>query len=732
MCLGRVRRRHARGLEFRTGHLQESPAGVRPPPRGRSYRDGSRATPHRINSFGFRLAILIAALVTLAGGVGAATANPALKVVRFHGYRVTVPATWPVINLSADPSACVRFDRHAVYLGTPGAREACPGTAIGRAEAILIEPAPRAAAARRAVLAQAPVSGTAFLVPSAGVIVVATWAGHPSVIARAVGHAVRASVPAGAPRLGVANIALRGASINAGNAPTTTLGFDTCAAPSLAAMNAWASSPYRTVGVYLGGVNSACAQPNLTAAWVGAVTGAGWRLIPTYVGYQGVGACGGGCASITASKATAEGIAAANDAATKAAALDLPPGNPIYDDMEQYSRGGANTTAVMAFLSAWTTQLHVDGYTSGVYSSASSGISDLVAAVGTGMVEPDELWIADWNNLHSASDPYVPAGDWADHQRLHQYEGGHDETYGGTTLDIDNDYIDGATAGSTGFPPPDGSFVSYQGKAYRLAGGAPLYVSSWAAVGGSHASLALTSLQWRELHPYPTDGTLVQSASSGAIYEISGGSPLYVSNLAALGSARPVVRIDQWDLSHLASPLAHMLAAPANGAFVTVAQTGRSYRIAGDAPIPVTSWSVFGGVQPSTLIDAWDVLHPANPSSRLRARPRNGTRVRAVAAGAYWVFESGYRSPATAAPGAVAVDDGGLAVFPVAPPCTVPRLLHLSLTQAETALARAFCGLGTVHRPVFIARGHVLRVTRQSAAAATRHATGYPVGLTLA
>jgi hypothetical protein len=684
-----------------------------------------------MNSLRSRLAILVAALVALVAGVAAATASPALRVVRFHGYHVAVPAAWPVVNLATDPTACVRFDRHAVYLGTPGVGEACPATAIGRTEAILIEPAPRGAAAQRVASAQAPASGTAFAVPSAGVVVVATWSEHPSVIARALGRAVRATPPAPAPPARVANSSVGAAGTNAALTPTTTLGFDTCAAPSVAAMTAWAASPYRTVGVYLGGVNSACAQPNLTAGWVQTIVGAGWRLIPTYVGDQGAGACRG-CATITASQATAEGIAAANDAATKAGALGIPAGNPIYDDMEQYTTGGANTAAVLAFLSAWTTQLHADGYTSGVYSSASSGISDLVASVGTSTVEPDELWIADWNDLQTTSDPYVPAGDWSNHQRLHQYQGGHNETYGGTTLDIDNDYIDGATAGTAGFPPPDGSFVSYQGKAYRMAGGAPLYVSSWAAVGGSRPSLALTSLQWRELNAYPVDGTLVQSASSGAVYEIAGGSPLYVSNLAALGSPRTAVKIDQWDLSNLANPVAHLRTVPGDGAFVTVAQTGRSYRIAGDAPIPVTSWSVFGGVQPSTTIDVWDILHPANPSSRLRARPMNGARVRAITAGTYWLFESGYRSPTIASAGAVAVDDAGLATFPLTPPCTVPRLVHLTLAQVRIALAHAFCGLGTVHGPAHVARGHVLRVTRQSVVATARHATGFRVGVTLA
>jgi hypothetical protein len=84
-----------------------------------------------------------------------------------------------------------------------------------------------------------------------------------------------------------------------------------------------------------------------------------------------------------------------------------------------------------------------------VYSSASSGITDLVGQQGTGYLEPDDVWIADWNGEQTTSDPYVPASDWSNQQRLHQYSGGHDETYGGVTINVDDNYLDGATADTT-------------------------------------------------------------------------------------------------------------------------------------------------------------------------------------------------------------------------------------------------------------------------------------------
>ena len=174
---------------------------------------------------------------------------------------------------------------------------------------------------------------------------------------------------------------------------------------------------------------------------------AGWHLIPLYVGLQAP-KNGCGCAAMSTSKsvAKAQGQAAASDAVTHAQRLGIAAGNPIYDDTEGYATGGTNTPAVLAFLAGWTSKLHADGYLSGVYSSADSGISDLVARYGTSYTEPDDISIADWNGQETTSDPYVPSGDWANHQRLHQYSGGHNETYGGVTLNIDGDYLDGAAA----------------------------------------------------------------------------------------------------------------------------------------------------------------------------------------------------------------------------------------------------------------------------------------------
>lgn len=692
-----------------------------------------------------------------------AWASSGSKVVSYRGYRIAVPSAWPVYRLAAQPRVCVRFDRHALYLGRPGADQRCPAHAVGRTEAILV--APLAARGARGGLAGRPLppvtepgaqprqgSSTQVVLPARGIVVTATWARHRATVARALGipaiserAAGGASAPAGrtsAPA-GRARAAAGGAGVGGGGpgAPAagagtyTGLGFDSCSAPSMSTMSAWSSSPYHAIQAYLGGTNMACSQSNLTAGWVRAEIAAGWHLIPTYVGLQAPGnSCG--CAAITPSRAAAEGAAAANDAVSQAQAIGLGAGNPIYFDMEAYSRGGSSTSAALAFLAAWTSALHAAGYLSGVYSSGASGIADLAAAYGTSYTEPDELWIADWNGLHSTSDPYVPSADWASHQRIHQYSGGTDATYGGATINIDGDYLDGAVAGGSG-ALPDGTFVKASGSnaIYRVAGGAPLYVSDWSTVGGPQQFAVISQQRLAGLRSVPADGTFVSTAV-GAVYRIAGGAPLYVSDWSHFGGPRPFVGIDQWDVDNITSQLSHLHPVPANGTFLTTT-TGRVFRVVGGAPLAVSSWSVFGSVQPTVTVDEWDIDNIANPAAHLASIPAAGTLVEGLPSRTFWVFVSGGREQTAASTAAIAVDDAGLAPFAVIVPprpvlqCLVPSVVHLTLTRAKTALLQAHCRTGTVRAVHHSPRHRALHVIRQSAMARTVHVAGYAVGLTL-
>jgi hypothetical protein len=673
-----------------------------------------------------------------------AWASGADKVVRYRGYAVAVPASWPVYDLRSHPSVCVRFDLHAVYVGQPSTAERCPAHAVGRTEAILLQPL----AARGARTgggsgpALAPVSGrdaqpargssTGLLNARAGVIVTATWGNHPGIVRRALGTPL--GTPLATPPRAVAAARARASSARAQAADVaaggvyTGLGFDACSAPSAARMSAWSASPYRAVGIYIGGANMACAQPNLTAEWVSELAVAGWHLIPTYVGLQAPhNSCS--CAAISPGRASVEGAAAAGDAVTQAAAVGIGPGNPIYFDMESYARGGANTSAVLTFLGAWTSGLHAAGYKSGVYSSAGSGISDLRIHYGTSFAEPDDVWIGEWNGRRGTASAYVPSGDWSNHRRLHQYDGGHNETHGGATINIDGNFLDGATAGPSvagaSANIPDGTFVQVVGSQaiYEIAGGAPLYVSPqyWETL-AAQSPTTISQQQFALLRPVPADGTLLED-STGAVYRVAGGAPLLVNDSSLL-STQPL-RIDQWDIANAGEPAAHLNVVPANGTFLTTT-TGGAYRIAGGAPLAIGSWALFGGIRPSVSVDQWDLANVSSPAAHLDAKPRDGTVVEGLPSRSYWVFAGARRRLTSASLAAVQVDDAGLAAFRGVP-CVVPRLRRLTLPQVRRALQRADCRLGKVQLSRRAPLSHTLRVISQIPAARTWYAPYYPV-----
>jgi hypothetical protein len=410
-----------------------------------------------------QLTATVLALAILAAVVLPAAA--AARTVRYHGVAVRVPAGWPVFRLTAASHTCVRFDRHAVYLGAPGTAQHCPTDPLGRTGAILVAPEGGAAGSAGSSLLPTATARTqgagrsaARIVDSSRrVVVTATWNGAPDVIRRAL--SLRSLRSAGASftvrrtpaatarshRTGDRTQLRSAATQSTAGGTFTGLGFDACQTPSQSQMTGWLKSPFGAAGVYIGGTNMACSQPNLTTSWVSRQSASGWHIIPIYVGLQAPSnSCG--CSPISPGSAAAEGRAAAADAVARAAAVGLGPGNPVYDDMEAYNPTSTNTTAVLAFLGAWTSQLHADGYIAGVYSSDSSGIKDLVSRFGTSFAEPDDLWVANWNGQQSTADSNIPAADWADHQRLHQYRGGHSDTYGGATISIDSDYVDAATA----------------------------------------------------------------------------------------------------------------------------------------------------------------------------------------------------------------------------------------------------------------------------------------------
>src|SRR5450631_3199615 len=204
-----------------------------------------------------------------------------------------------------------------------------------------------------------------------------------------------------------------------------------------------------------------------------------------------------------------------------------------------------------------------------------------------------------------------------------------------------------ATGGGAGSAVTDGSFIQIAGRPqiYRIAGGAPTYVSTWAAFGGSEPTTSISQASFDALRTVPADGTFVTGGQHGQVYRIAGGAPTYVSTWKAFGGSQPTVTGDQAAIDHAGAGGVwnHLNFRPADGTFVAGGQRGEVYRFAGGAPLYVSSWNALGGPQPVIAMNqaAIDKAGAGGPWNHVAYRPADGTFVIGAKRGGVYRFAGG-------------------------------------------------------------------------------------------
>ncbi len=132
------------------------------------------------------------------------------------------------------------------------------------------------------------------------------------------------------------------------------------------------------------------------------------------------------------------------------------------------------------------------------------------------------------------------------------------------------------------------------GRSYVVAGGTPLYVTSCTPLNNCVGRVNITQGtidQLDHLNARPTDGTFLGAADSGRTYEVAGGAPLFITSCNVVNNCAGRVNITQGTIDQLD----HLNAVPADGTFVRAADTGGIYRVAGGAPLHITDCGPFGG-----------------------------------------------------------------------------------------------------------------------------------------
>ncbi len=295
---------------------------------------------------------------------------------------------------------------------------------------------------------------------------------------------------------------LEGPQIKAVN-PTVKVavghGFDQCEIPGNAALDAWSdSSPYNVVNLYIGGSARACSNRALNYSKVSYMYNNGWTFIPTWVGPQA--SCTDYRSRMSADPAVAyqEGVDNANQAMAKMYELGLTDANGhggvVYYDLEYYVGDTACQNATRSFFEGWNARLHQLGALSGAYGASChywstnnppQNLSNLKA-----LTNPlDAVWIAKYISTPYYYNPSVsvwgiascfPDTLWSQNQRIRQYTGGHNETWGGYTINIDSNVLLGPVTypaiGDTLAPQTSLSFSGTPGESgyYKSTGSVTL------------------------------------------------------------------------------------------------------------------------------------------------------------------------------------------------------------------------------------------------------------------
>ena len=151
-----------------------------------------------------------------------------------------------------------------------------------------------------------------------------------------------------------------------------------------------------------------------------------------------------------------QGTAEATKNAADAAAYGIAPGSTIWYDLEGFDlKNNHCRESALVFTSNWVTRIKSLGYVAGFYSSASSGIKMLDDAFRNRPGQfalPDRIWIARWDGIANTSTTYIGEDTWRPGGRMKQYLGGHNETWGGATINIDSNFID---LGAGSVAPPE-------------------------------------------------------------------------------------------------------------------------------------------------------------------------------------------------------------------------------------------------------------------------------------
>jgi hypothetical protein len=221
----------------------------------------------------------------------------------------------------------------------------------------------------------------------------------------------------------------------------------------------------------------------------------------------------------------------------------------------------------------------------------------------------------------------------------------------------------------------------------------------------------------------PGNGNFVKITGTTTVYRLAGGAPMWVTGWAGFGGTQPVTSIS-------AAEFAAFRSYPADGTYL-VTTTGEIFVSVGGAAFAVPSWAAVGGTKASTTVDQWDLANRGNARAHLLTQPMPGTVVLGIPSMSGWLFNGTCRVPATVALGTVAVADAGVASYQQCPPeqsalavSSVPRINIGQRVLLSASLSDPVSGARIANSPVTVQSQPAGRTTWTAVAAASTSASG--------
>ncbi|MFN8074852.1 MAG: hypothetical protein U0Q15_05445 [Kineosporiaceae bacterium] len=195
-------------------------------------------------------------------------------------------------------------------------------------------------------------------------------------------------------------------------------------------------------------------------------------------------------------------------------------------------------------------------------------------------------------------------------------------------------FLDQAQAAVNRLPSTivEGDFVQVAGTdpVYRIAGGAPLYVSSWAKVSdvASHPVKTVSQATFNALPRYPKDGTFLSEGDGDGAWRIAGGAPLKITNWAKFpaGSALKALDVDDLNITSAGTGMyTHTRTVPLNGTFLGDSTTTAAYITVGGAPMRIYDWADYPSGSALKAVEIDPATLTGSPGMGLLKYPANGS-----------------------------------------------------------------------------------------------------------